>query len=148
MQQDSITYLYIHSENHALQNRNLERYEVLKIEDRVQCLTCFKYQRPGETFCTSGSILQGITAKVKKQAKQRTNSRFIMYVLGVHKLALKKFKWVDVMETLQKKTRKQEITWFRAKIRLRNNCGALPRGRAVPNAHARTGILAIRHGRI
>ena len=33
---------------------------------------------------------QGITEDVKKQAGQRINSRFIMYVLGIHKSALKK----------------------------------------------------------
>ena len=70
------------AENHALQNGNLERHEVLKIEDRVQCHTGFRYQRPGETFRTCRSILQGITAEVKKQAEQRINSRFIMYVPG------------------------------------------------------------------
>ena len=31
-----------------------------------------------------------VTEEVKKQAEQRINSRFIMYVLGIHKLALKK----------------------------------------------------------
>ena len=41
---------------------------------------CFKYQRPGETCRTCGRILDGITEEVKKQAEQRINSRFIMYV--------------------------------------------------------------------
>ena len=59
-------------------------------EDRVQCHTCFKYQRPGDTFCICGSVLQGITAEVKKQAEQRIIGRFVVYVPGVHKLALKK----------------------------------------------------------
>ena len=59
--------------------------KLLKIEDRVQCLTCFKCQRPGETFCICGCSLQGITAEVKKQTKEQLNSRFIMYVPGVHK---------------------------------------------------------------
>ena len=30
-------------------------------------------------------ILQGITAEVEKQAEQRTNSRFVMYVLSIEK---------------------------------------------------------------
>ena len=48
------------------------------------------YQRQlGETCCTCGRVLQGITQKVKKQAEQRINSRFIMYVLVIHNLALK-----------------------------------------------------------
>ena len=49
---------------------------------------CFKYQRQGETFCSCGSIPQGITEEVKKQAEQRINSRLIMYVPGIHTLAL------------------------------------------------------------
>ena len=67
----------------------LERHEVLKIEDRVQCRMCFAHQRQGETCCIGGIILQGITEEVKKQAEQRINCRFIMYVPGIHKLALK-----------------------------------------------------------
>ena len=51
--------------------------------------SCFKYRRPGETFCSCGSILQGITAEVTKQARQRINDRFIMCVPGVHKWAWK-----------------------------------------------------------
>ena len=51
-------YLVPHrnSENHALQKGNLwNDMKFCKIEDRVRCQTCFKYQRPGETFCTCGS---------------------------------------------------------------------------------------------
>ena len=69
------------SENHALQNGNLKRHEVSKIQDRVRCKKIFKYQRPGETFCTCGIVRQGITAEVKKQAEQRISSRFIMNIL-------------------------------------------------------------------
>ena len=43
-------YSHRDSETCALQNGNLERREVSKIEDRVQCQICFKYQRPGETL--------------------------------------------------------------------------------------------------
>ena len=66
------------SEIHAEENGNLERREVSKIEDRVQCQMCLRHSRPGETFCTSRSLQQGITEEVKKQAEQRTKSRFIM----------------------------------------------------------------------
>ena len=68
------------SETHALQNRHLERHEVSTLEDRVPCQICFKYQRPGETGAE----------EVKEQAGQRINSRFVVYVLGIHNLALKK----------------------------------------------------------
>ena len=61
---------YRDSETHALQNGNLERHEVFKIDDRVQCQICFKYQRPGETFCACGCILECINEEVKKQAEQ------------------------------------------------------------------------------
>ena len=53
-------------------------------------------------------MLQGITEEVKKQAEQRINSRFIMYVLGIHDLALEKPKGVDVVDTLQKAKKKLE----------------------------------------
>ena len=46
-------------------------------------------------------MLQGITEEVKKQAEQRINSQFIMWVRGIQKLALKNAQRVDVMETLQ-----------------------------------------------
>ena len=58
--------------------------------------TCFKYQRPGETLCICGSILQGTTEGVTKQAEQRINSRFIMYV------PWRIFHGVDVFENLQR----------------------------------------------
>ena len=86
-------YLVPHrnSENHAPQKGNLwNDMKFCKIEDRVRCQTCFKYQRPGETFCTCGSFLQGTTEGVTKQAEQRINSRFIMYVPRGHNLAMKK----------------------------------------------------------
>ena len=47
------------SGTHVLQNGNLERHKVSKIEDRAQCQLCFKYQRPGKTVdssCTSLDI--------------------------------------------------------------------------------------------
>ena len=77
------------SEIHALQNGNLERHEVW-IEDRVQCRRCLRYHRPGETCCGYGRFFamhhrQG----QKKQAEQRISSRYIMYVLSIHDLALK-----------------------------------------------------------
>ena len=85
-QKKSTTALYAIA---TLQMGNLERHEVLKIEDRGQCQTCLEYQRPGENFCSCGSILHCVTAEVKKQAEQRINGRFIMYVPGFHNLALK-----------------------------------------------------------
>ena len=45
-------------------------------------------------------MLQGITEEVKKKDEQRINSRFIMSVRGIQKLALKNTERVDVMETL------------------------------------------------
>ena len=50
------------SEIHAEQSGNLERHEVSKIVDLVQSKMCFRSQEVG-----------------------RIISRFIMYVLGVHK---------------------------------------------------------------
>ena len=41
-----------------------------------------------ETFCVCGSTLPGITEEVQKQEEQRMNSRFIIYVPVIDKLAL------------------------------------------------------------
>ena len=137
---------YRDSENHAPQNGELERHEVLNIEDRVQCHTCFKDRRPGEIFCTCGSILEGITAEVKKRAEQRISSRFIIYVPGIHRLSLKNIQKGSALWKPCRITTTQEnkrLHGFRTKVR--NSRGALPpRGRVVPNAHARTRILASR----
>ena len=72
--------------NNLIKNYS-QRQEVLKVEDRVRCQPCFKYQRQSETLCTCGSSRQGITEEVKKQTDQRINGRFIMYVPSVHNLA-------------------------------------------------------------
>ena len=69
---------------HTIQKGNLERHEVSKIEDRVQCQKCFKYQRPGETFVLVNACYKAFTEEVKKQAEQRISSRFIMRVPGIH----------------------------------------------------------------
>ena len=61
------------SEIHAKRNGNLERREVSKIKDRVKSQRCSGYQRPSETFCGCGRILQSITAELMKQAEQRIN---------------------------------------------------------------------------
>ena len=79
------------SETHAGQNGNLERHEVSKIEDRVQCQICLRYQRPGETYCGCGRMLLGITDEVKTQAEQRLSSRYIMYVPDIYDLVLKSY---------------------------------------------------------
>ena len=97
------------SEIHALQNGNLERCEVLKIADRVQYQMCFTYQRPREPCCTCGSLLQGITEGIKKQAGQRINSRLFIYVPGIHMLALKNTQ--RGRHYGNSAARKQEITW-------------------------------------
>ena len=127
------------SETHALQNGNLERLEVFKIEDRVQCQVCFKYQRPGATFCTCGSMLQGISEEVTKQAEQRINSRFIKYVRGILKLALKITqvgrRYGNSAEPEKHKNCKR-LLGFRKEAQIHNDRGAPPRGRAAPCVHA------------
>ena len=117
------------SESHAEQNGNLERHEVSKIEDRVQCRRCLRYQRPGETFCGCGRMLQGITDEVKKQAEQRSSSRYIMYVPGIHDIALKntqRSRRNGKSEESQKLQRAKDHLGFRAQAQLRNDRGALP----------------------
>ena len=41
---------YRDSETHAPQNGNLERHEVFKIDDRVQCQICFKNKDQAKHF--------------------------------------------------------------------------------------------------
>ena len=67
-------------DSHAEQNGKLERNEVSKIEDRVQCQRCSRSPRQGETCCTE---------EVKMQAEQRLSSRYIGYDLDTHELALR-----------------------------------------------------------
>ena len=47
----------------------------------MQCQICLTHQRPGETFCTCGSMSQGTAEEVKKQTEQRINMWLIMSVL-------------------------------------------------------------------
>ena len=131
MQKTSIDTLYHiwDSETHALENGNVERHVPLTIEDRVQRHICFEYRRPGETICTCGSMLQGIPEEIKKQVGERMNSRFIMCVPEIHNLAVQ-----NTQRGRRYGNSAESQTLKKA------------RGRAVPNAHARTRIHAIRHG--
>ena len=60
--------------------------------------------KTGQNCCTFGRVLQGSAEEIK-QADQRSNSRFIVYVPGVHTLALKKLctrrsPLMEVMDTM------------------------------------------------
>ena len=106
----------------------------------------FKYQRPGGTW---RKIPQGIAEEVKKQAERRTNSRFTMYVPGIHKFSTEEYSKKSTLWKLCRITKTQKskiLIGFLEEAQLRNDRGALPRGRAISNAHARTRIHAIRHG--
>ena len=148
-----ITTLY-RMEIHKLMLRKTATWnedEVFKIEDRVQCQMCFKYHRPSETFCTCGSIPQGITEEVKKQAEQGINSRFMMYVPGVHNVAsnyVPRGRCYGNSAQSQKLKKARDDVGSAKKQKLLNDQEAPPRGRTVPTAHARTRIHAIRHRRI
>ena len=63
---------------------------------------CLRYSRPVETCCDCGRMLQDITEVVKKQAEQRINSRYMMYVLRIH----------DALKNRQhrKNSKEQQIT--------------------------------------
>ena len=72
---------------------------------------------------------------------------------GIPNLALKNTQRGSTLWTLcriaETCEESEEITWMSAeKHELRNDRGALPRGREVSKAHAWTRIHAIRHGRI
>ena len=114
---------------HAEQNDKLERHEVSKIEDRVQCQKCSRYRDQAKHFCGCGRMLKGITKEVKKQAEQRISSRFIMYVRGIHDLALKNTQQRSTplkIRTITKPQKSNRSVRFRAEAHLPNNRGALP----------------------
>ena len=73
----------------------------------------FPNKRPGETFCTCGSMLHSITAEVKnKQSNEPTVDSPCMSV-EFKKSALKNTEKVNVMETLQNhKTIKKSKSLF------------------------------------
>ena len=50
-------------------NGNLERHEFFKDRGSSSVPNMLQCQRPGETFDTCGSVLQGITEEVEKQAE-------------------------------------------------------------------------------
>ena len=108
---------YNDSENHAEEKCNLERHAVSLIEDRVQCPKCLRYWRPGETFCGCGLLLQGITDELKKQAEQRINSRYIMYVPDIHDRS----KGADAMENLMSHKLKRAKDYLDSSHK--HNCG-------------------------
>ena len=72
-------------------------------------------------------MLQGITEEVKKKDEQRINSRFIMSVSGIQKLALKNTERVDIMETLQnhKILEDKRLLGLLGKTQMWNDRGAL-----------------------
>ena len=106
----------------------------LKIEDRVRFRTCFKYQTPGQKNCSCG------------RSRSRQNNGSTVDSLGASRV-FTEFDVVDIQQN-QKNPGKHEITGFRKVTKLRNDRGALLRGRAVSHAPARTRIRAVRHGRI
>ena len=73
-------------------------------------------------------MFEGRVKEVEKQAQQRIDGRFFMYVLGSHNSTLKNTQRVDVMETLQNhKTQKSKrLLEFREEAQSRNDRGALP----------------------
>ena len=96
---------------HAEHNGNMERHEVSKIEDRVQCRRCPRNSRPGETLCGCGRVLQGITEEVRKQAEQRISSRLIMYVPGMEHLKTRKNSEEQKMTQIPRTSTVAERSW-------------------------------------
>ena len=92
-----------------------------------------------------------ITEEVKNQAEQGINSRFIMYVFGIHKFALKNTPkgrryGTSAASQILKKAR-DDLDSSK-----KDNCGTVVEcyfeDGAVSHVHARTKIHTIRHGRI
>ena len=64
--------------NHAQQKKGNVEYHLLSRADGVQCPKCLRFQ-----------MLQGITEEVKEEAELRISSPYIVYVPGIHDLAVK-----------------------------------------------------------
>ena len=127
----------------------LERHEISKIEDRVQCQRCLRYHRPGKVFCGYGLMLHGITKEVKKQAEQRIGSRYIMYVPTIHDVAWEYPNGSTLWKIgkSQKLENREKDHFDAAK---KKNCGQIVKlhlhGEQYQMAHARTRIHADRYG--
>ena len=141
-QKKSITSMY-HSEiqKSCSTRRILERYEEWRSKIVFNATHALKISKTGRDICTSGSVLQGFTAEVKKQAERRINSRFLMHDTGVQKILLKNSRrgrrYGNSAESQTLKRARGFMGSARRLIEIRNDRGA-----------ARIRILVIRHGRI
>ena len=126
----------VDSVNHALRHSNLERHEVLKIEDRVQCHIA-KFRR---------DILYSWKHSSWHEAGGATDQQSIHHVRPwSSQISFGEYSKGSTLWKLCCITKPQEskrLLGFRKKIEWRNNRGAPLRGRVVPNAHARSRILA------
>ena len=43
----------------------LEKHEIVKSEERIQCQSCHEYGKPGRTSCTCGKFLPGLSPGVE-----------------------------------------------------------------------------------
>ena len=117
------------SANHAEQDGNLKRHEVSKIEDRVQCQKCLRYQRPGETFCT---LCSHDTMHYRRghEASRATNLQSIHHVRPWHsRFSTEEHPKGSTLWKIGRKAKTQKrkrLLGFRAQAQLRDDHGALP----------------------
>ena len=105
------------------------KFQRSRIVCNAECASDTKDQR--DFFCGCGRMLQDITEEVKKQEEQRTSSRFIMYVLGIHDLAqeqTQRGRRHGTSAESRKLKNSQRLHRFRAETQMRNYRGALLRG--------------------
>ena len=142
MQEKSIATLY-YIEIHKLMFYKTETWNAMKLQ-RVKIVlmqSMFQIERPGETSCSCVSILQALPRRSKCT---QSNQRSILHVRRWNsQVGIEKY---QRGRKLCRNTKSKRLLGFRKETQLRNDRGALPRGRAVPNAPARTRIPAIRHG--
>ena len=69
---------------------NLKRHEDSRIEDRVQCPKCLRYQRPGETFSSCGSYCRASPKRSRGRQRKESAVDLIMCVPDIHYLEKRK----------------------------------------------------------
>ena len=139
------------SETHAPQNGNLERHEVVK--DRTSCSMSNMFQvsktRRNILYLWKYAIRHHLGGQ---EAGRTTDQRSIHHVRPWNsRCSIEEYSKGSTLWKLcriRKTPESQKLLGFRKETKLRNDRGALPRGRAVPKTNARTTTHAIRHGRI
>ena len=138
------------SEIDAEQNGNLERHEVQRSKIVFNAKYASNVKDQAKHFVLVAACDKALPRRSRSMQSKRTSSGFIMYVPCIHDLAWKntqRCQRYGKSAESQKTQKSKRLLRSCEEAQVRNDRGALPRGRAISNAHARTRIHAVRHGR-